>query len=171
MSKCFVILGMHRSATSLLAEAMSYVVPMPELITRHKRWNPNGHFEHQKTLNLNRRILKAAGGSWDNPPSKGAIQSVWLDFHSDIEETLHKVQQDREIWWFKDPRTCLTIPLLHTYLENPHYITVFRHPREVAKSLERRNGFSIEKGERLAKIYNNRIIDFINNTHLTYEAL
>ena len=49
------------------------------------------------------------------------------------------------------------------YLENPHFICCFREPMEVAKSLKRRNDMPIKKGLKLAKVYNSRLLKFIND--------
>lgn len=146
--KTFVVLGSHRSATSLVAEAMNSQIEMHATTAR---------YESQPFIDLNKKILKQAGGSWDNPPSREAILKV------DVKEEIQALVKscERELWGWKDPRTTLTIELYWPYLTNPHIIACFRDPKEVGKSLERRGDMSAEEGEKLAHIYNQRLIDFL----------
>lgn len=65
-------------------------------------------------------------------------------------------------WGFKDPRTVLTIDLYLPHLPNPQFITCYRGPMEIAKSLNKRDGMSIEKGMNISKIYNERLSEFIS---------
>ena len=62
---------------------------------------------------------------------------------------------------WKDPRTTLTIRLYLPYLENPHFISCFREPDEVAKSLVAVGGFTLESAKKLTKIYNQRLLKFL----------
>lgn len=148
--KTFVVLGMHRSATSLVAEAMDSQIEMHA--TTHR-------FESQPFIDLNKKILKQAGGSWDNPPSREAILAVDVD--EEIKELVK--QSEKDLWGWKDPRTTLTIELYWKHLTNPHVIACFRDPVEVGKSLERRGDMTAEEGEKLAHLYNNHLLDFLHD--------
>jgi len=162
--KTFVILGMHRSATSLVAKSMNENVFMGynEEMLPPAPDNPEGFFENKRFLELNDAILHKAGGNWLEPPLKEAILEQKSEFLSDITSIVNEYNENGLNWGWKDPRTSLTIPLFHEHLINPHYISVFREPLEVAKSLNRRNGISIEKGMLCAKEYNYRIIQFLS---------
>jgi hypothetical protein len=54
------------------------------------------------------------------------------------------------IWAWKDPRTCLLLPLWREVLSDLgvklKVVFVVRNPLDVARSLEKRNGFSLQKG-------------------------
>ena len=78
MSKCFIVLGMHRSATSLVAKAMATQMPMGvELSTQVKSDdNPSGHYEDKRFRYLNADILHAAGGSPLLYPSQNSSHSI-----------------------------------------------------------------------------------------------
>jgi len=164
MSKVFVVLGMHRSATSLVSKALLneiYMGPCP---------SPSV-FESKPFRTLNHCILRRAGGSWHEPPPERAILDQHDRFRDRIIETIETEKADRELWGWKDPRTVLTIRLYLKYLENPHFIPIFRNPLDVARSLQRRNDFSIEKGVRIANIYNTRLLQFLSCPELNYRGL
>ena len=81
ISKTIVILGMHKSGTSMVAGVLEKLgVNMgKELLGPH--WsNPLGHFENVKFVNLDERILKEAKGSWNNPPKRKIFYLLKKDF-------------------------------------------------------------------------------------------
>jgi hypothetical protein len=159
-NKTFAVLGMHRSATSLVAGGLDKRgVNMGENLLPADAGNPEGYYENVEFMNLNQRILSAAGGSWKNVPDREDILSVEDQFTDAIQRLVTKHQDD--LWGFKDPRTTLTIELFLPYLENPHFITCFREPEEVGKSLKRRDGMDVERGKELADTYNSRVLDFL----------
>ncbi len=160
MQKTIVVLGMHRSATSLVACGLHHEISMGEELVPASGSNPRGHFEDVRFVRLNDRILSAAGGSWHCPPAEEAIRNVAARFSDEVQSTLAAASRGHLIWGFKDPRTTLTIAVYLPFLRNPHFVCCFREPEEVARSLNRRNGFSLAKGRRLAAIYNRRLLTF-----------
>ena len=143
--KAFVILGMHRSATSLVAGGLNkFGVNMGSNFIKSDRGNPMGYWENKKFRILNGEILHRAGGSWDNPPPRDKILALKNEFAPRIKDLIK--ESELPLWGWKDPRTILTIELYLPYLKNPHFICCFRDPMEVAKSLQRRNKFPLEKG-------------------------
>jgi len=158
--KTFIILGMHRSATSLVSEGIYKAgVRMFQLNKKHGLW------EDRTLFTLNKKILEAAGGSWDEPPEESDIIEAGKAFASRIKSIIKK-RNHYGNWGWKEPRTTLTIKCYTPYLENPHYIACFRDPVEVAKSLKKRNGFSMEKGIELTRTYNQRLMEFLKWTYL-----
>jgi len=164
--KTFVVLGMHRSATSLTAGALSHIIDMGSGY-RPVSDQPNGNWEDLDFYYMNEKILKEAGGTWYNPPHPSRILSVGEELKQEI-KNLVEYKNDRGILWgWKDPRTVLTIDLYLPYLINPHYICNFREPLQVAESLFKRNNMSIREGIFLAKEYNKRILNFLTSQGLT----
>ena len=162
INRTFVVLGMHRSGTSLLAGGLQAMdIDMGKKLLPASPFNPKGHFENEDFVKLNDEILQAAGGSWDNPPTEEAILSVRQQFDDKIKKTVEKHQ--KKLWGWKDPRTTLTIKLYLPYLEHPFFITCFRKSEEVALSLYRRDKMPKQKGIQLAKIYNDRLLKFITD--------
>lgn len=167
--KTIVVLGMHRSATSMLARSMhkSGEVWMGDQLLLGYPDNPKGHYEQIPIMSINCRILAAAGGDWDNPPSREAILSLKGMFDDQMKRELERLKRNSAYGTigFKDPRTCLTIELWEPFIENPQYICSFRKAEEIAESLHKRDGMPIEKGIALTNEYNRRVIEFINDRY------
>jgi hypothetical protein len=164
--KTIVVLGMHRSATSLVARTLHSEVNMGSNLLCGYNDNPKGHYENVEILQINKDILEKAGGSWDNPPSQEKILECFSIFDDRMRNAISKetekaTKMGLESWGFKDPRTCLTIDLWMPFLENPQFVVCYRKPLDVAKSLKLRNNLSIDKGLKLTEIYNQRIHNFM----------
>jgi hypothetical protein len=165
-----VVLGMHRSGTSMIAGVLQKLgVSMGEDFPGKQISNPLGHFEDGDFLTLNNRILESCGGSWSEPPS---LQKVLSQKEIFSEEIQHLVQERRQknqqrFWGWKDPRTCLTIQLFTPFLTAPSFIWCERKKDEIAQSLFQRNQIPFENGLKLTETYQNRISDFVSsNPHL-----
>ena len=146
------ILGMHRSGTSVLSRLLNILgvyLGKEDSLAQPMACNPKGFWEHTVLQEINEKILAKAGGSWHTPPN---LPSGW-EYGPSLENlvtcaknVIHDDFAKARIWGFKDPRTCLTLPFWQRLLPSIRYIVCVRHPMEVAWSLNRRDGFSIEKG-------------------------
>lgn len=158
--KTFIVLGMHRSTTSLLSNALhDFGVRMGTVLNGAV---PYGIWEDRDFFTLNKRILNIAGGDWDDPPSREKILYAGETQKKVIRRVVNKNNRQGANWGWKDPRTVLTIECYMPYLVNPIFYVCFRDPDEVAKSLNKRNGFPLEKGVKLANEYNSRLLFFLN---------
>ncbi len=154
-SQIICILGMHRSGTSLVSRILNllgvYLGPKPHIM-RPGPDNPKGYWEHHIITALNDEILTRLGGSWHEPPvfPPGWESSPDL---ADLRQRARAILQadfaTAELWGWKDPRTCLTLPFWQKLLPPMRYVICLRNPVDVARSLERRNNFSFEKGIQL----------------------
>lgn len=168
-TKTIIILGMHRSGTSMVAGVLNILgVNMGKNLIGPDWSNPLGHFENIEFVRLNDEILKEAGGSWDNPPKREEILTQKGKFSLQIKNLIEK--EKSEIWGWKDPRTSLTIELYLPYLENPYFIVCYRDSEKIAHSLEKRNKMKIEKGMKLSEVYNSRIKNFFQS-NLNFKKL
>lgn len=70
--KTLVILGMHRSATSMISRSihLSGEGWIGDNLILNQGDNIRGHYEQIPIVILNEKILKIANGSWDKPPSR-----------------------------------------------------------------------------------------------------
>ena len=162
MSKCFIVLGMHRTASSLLANGLKQAgINMGDDLLGPGRGNKKGHFEDVDFLKMNERILFAAGGSWDNPPSEKAILEAGKANATGIQKLVEQKSKGGS-WGWKDPRTVLTIKCYIPFLNDPFFLVCLRDPEFIAESLKVRDGTSIEFGMELAGIYNERLLAFLN---------
>jgi len=134
-----VVLGVHRSGTSMLSLILQKLGV--RMGARQLKGNESGEYgEDLDFLDLNKRILAAAGGSWDVPPARKAILDTAGEFREEIAALVWERNGEFPIWGWKDPRTMLTAPLFHPHLEDPYYVCIFRPAKEIVASLRRRNG-------------------------------
>lgn len=165
LPKEIIILGMHRSGTSMLSGMLDRLgIDMGDDQPGRQLSNPLGHYEDGDLLSLNEVILSRAGGSWDNPPSAVQIKNQSAQVDDRIQKIiLDKIQanQDRH-WGWKDPRTSLTIDLYLPYLRNPYIIWSHRDPDEICNSLWIRNKIPPQEAAELTEYYQQQIRDFVH---------
>jgi len=149
------VLGMHRSGTSLATRALHLLgvsLGPDEHLMRPRADNPLGFFEHQPLTDLNDEILWRLGGCWHTPP---AFQDGWAispaldDLRQRARVLLDEDFGELPLWGWKDPRTCLTLPFWLPLLPPARFIICLRNPLDVARSLQTRDGFSLERGAQL----------------------
>jgi len=170
VAKQVVVLGMHRSLTSGVAEGLHRAgIHMGEEMLGKTKSQPTGHWEDKEFLHLNEQLLEAAGGSWRNPPSRAALHAIAGQFERRIQRMIAKRNAAHDPWGWKDPRNGLTLPLYLPHLDGDvHLVAVFRKPERVARSLESRNSIPRRRGLGLARAYNDRILQEIDD-FLEYE--
>jgi hypothetical protein len=164
MARNVVVIGMHRSGTSALTEAIRLLgcsIGDTADFTSPKRWNPKGNWEHQRLIERDDAILEHHGGTWFAPPrlardwaSGEKAQAMLPRLRAEFAEIY-----PRQGWVWKDPRACLTLPLwMRAWDSAPVAVMAFRHPLAVARSLAARNGFSRRHGLALWEVYNARAL-------------
>jgi len=161
VEKTVVVLGMHRSGTSLIAGMLEKLgVNMGERQVGVHWSNPLGHFENIDFVKMDDKILEKVGGSWDNPPDISEILKLKHDkeLMAEIESVVRK--NEDTIWGWKVPTTSLTIELYLPFLTNPYFIVCYRNPEAIAKSLKKRDDMDREKALWLTEIYVKSIKEF-----------
>jgi hypothetical protein len=144
-----VILGMHRSGTSLvtrLVSLMGLALPHDDDLFVGQRPNPRGHWESKSLVAFNNGLLEERDATWFCPPSLSAGDvSRMLDRHASDALARFYSAYTEQPWVWKDPRTCVLLPFWSAVLgERAAYVLVVRHPLEVSDSLARRNGYRPE---------------------------
>lgn len=151
--RVLVILGMHRSGTSLLARISNLLgANIGNKLLAPQTDNPTGFWELQKIQEIHDELLSTLGLSWY---SLGNLPSDWLhqpEVQASKRRLLNAVQvelMDAELPCIKDPRICRLIPLWEEVFQQlnwePSYLHVARNPVEVAQSLKARDGFVFRK--------------------------
>lgn len=149
--KIFII-GMHRSGTSMVAGLLQRCgLHLGDNLLMGLKDNPSGHFEDKEFLALNKRILRESGGSWKEPPKTVAVPGRTVEA---MRTFIDKWPRDRLVGW-KDPRSCLTLPIWINAMwpEDMRIVFVLRPFNEVAESLRKRNGFSVKYSSWLVSQY------------------
>ena len=106
--KLIVVLGAHRSGTSLCAAAVQ-VLGADACLGEHyaNEENQKGFFEHPDVVDFNDRLLAHLGGSWDNPLFIGADQLGSADvdrWQGEAVDLLADIYGETPLAVIKDPR-------------------------------------------------------------------
>lgn len=142
---------MHRSGTTMVADALNSAGVYAGAICDHNR-------EPLYAVDLNERILEAAGGNWWQLPSNDDLETALAQFEPELDSThlyaAHlKVKSSKSWrqkmhysgpWLIKDPRFCLTLPWWLERFPNAKVIWVLRDEQAVVSSLLRRQEKSDE---------------------------
>jgi glycosyltransferase involved in cell wall biosynthesis len=148
-STAIIVLGMHRSGTSALTGVLSMAGanPGPSLMQGDKGTNPKGFWEHKDVVAIHERLLSALGSSWDDAlplPENWWLRPSIACFRDELIEVVQRDFSTSPLWILKDPRLCRLLPMWLEILQEldvqPYFIICLRHPFEVARSLEQRDG-------------------------------
>ena len=136
MSKVLMILGMHRSGTSMLTQWLSACgLNVGERLMGEDTSNKFGHFEDYDFFNFHEQILKANHCTYVTSLEQKLVIS---DKMIKKAEKLLEDRKDLPQWGWKEPRTCLFMSLWDKLLPDGYAIVIYRHYDEVVDSLYRR---------------------------------
>jgi len=135
-----LVLGMHRSGTSLVTEILGRLglwIGDDDRVIGASEYNRRGHFELVAGVEFDNAVLSEAGGTWDRPPPAAAIDAL----AGTVRPAVESWYAGRMAWTFKDPRLCLTLPVWMPALAGRQLriVHMLRDPHAVARSLITRN--------------------------------
>lgn len=138
-SRILVILGMHRSATSLLASWLHACgLNLGDELLGEGVGNDKGHFEDKDFFLLHERILRrngiACGGIRKTTPIVVDAEAA-----AGMARLVEKKNAAHKQWGWKDPRTCLFVQEYERLMPAAKYLVVYRHYALVVDSLMRRD--------------------------------
>lgn len=151
--RVIVVLGMHRSGTSPITRGLKALgMELGDDMLPEAPDNPTGFWEDVAIQEFNERLLRTITQAWDSTApidnsvwSLPEIRSLMLEAVEILRERFGKFP----IWSFKDPRTARLLPFwqaLFDHMElSDSYVLIIRNPISVARSLRRRDNFSLEK--------------------------
>ncbi|RUW34137.1 MULTISPECIES: sulfotransferase family protein [unclassified Mesorhizobium] len=148
------ILGMHRSGTSSVTRAISllgfYLGGEANLMGPGAD-NPEGFWEHREICALQERLLEQLNRRWDTPlplPEGWHQTEMVRPFREELKQLIASNFAGHTSWAWKDPRSCLLMPLWRDILAELHVdlrcLFVVRSPIEVTNSLARRDPISVD---------------------------
>lgn len=146
-----IVLGMHRSGTSMLARVLGlmgcYAGP-EESFAPPDAANPRGYWERRDLWAVDEAILQSLGASWYDIAELD-LNRLPEEDRPGIEEGARDVLRELDAhrpWVVKDPRLCLLFPFWRRFLERPVCVLIDRDPLSVARSLQARDGFPLAFG-------------------------
>ena len=145
-----MIAGMHRCGTSYLAKSLSLLgLELPKSIRPGAPDNPKGHYEPFAITQYHESLLSEMGLSWDSIASPSEEWFSSAHAVQVVEELSNKIVEEYScdgLFILKDPRVSLLIPLWRNVATrlgmHEYFLICFRHPFEVAASLDKRNKIS-----------------------------
>ncbi len=150
MGRVIVVVGMHRSGTSLVTRGLQAMgVQLGDnLSVDAAPDNAKGHWEDRDVLELNRRLMRVLALEWDVIGAGDEALMAAPSLMPLVEQARSLVEAKtagNTAWAFKDPRTARLWPFWHRVLAQgrwgkPDFVWVIRHPLPVARSLARRDG-------------------------------
>lgn len=152
--KIIVVLGMHRSGTSVIARGLPVmgVELGNRLMPPFEGNNSKGFWEDLDIYALNTEMLHSLKSDWHfltpiQPSDVDALcKNGYLQRAIDL---LREKIAGVKVFGFKDPRVAKLLPFWKEVFAhdqwNVSYILVIRHPLSVCQSLAKRDGFDFEK--------------------------
>jgi len=168
---CIVVLGMHRSGTSIFANILSELgVKMGETLHSADQFNIYGYVEDLEIKNLNQEIVP----DWKAIPS----QDVLYQNASKRKEKILAICKERNqlnLWGWEDSCTCITVEYWHYYLYNPFYVIVTRDKNNIANSLMHHEQIKARYTHldrrywlQLIEVYHKSIVNFLMKAQPNY---
>lgn len=164
---CVLVLGMHRSGTSVLAGLLNILgVSLGDTLLAPGDDNPKGYFEHADFYRINVAFLESFG--LDGDGRQGELPKDWLHdertevFKKTVREHITRHFSDTYIFGLKDPRISILLPVYLEVLQSLDVeiraVIAERPVAEVSLSLEKRNQTPLHESI-AAYAYYYRIID------------
>jgi hypothetical protein len=158
VSPLFVmVLGMHRSGTSLCAHVLSALgIDMTEEVDPQPS-NPKGQWERLEIVRQHDAVLQLFNRGYLTPFHDLQLPTAWWAeprvraIQREIVDFLGQRLRGTAAFGFKDPRTARLLPMWHQILRDlgvqPKVILCLRNPAHVARSLNLRDGLDLDLGE------------------------
>ena len=136
-SRAVLVVGMHRSGTSAIARGMAALsVYLGTDFLDAQPENPTGYWEDKGIVEIDERVLKALGLSWDDvtpiEPADFRRWRLWR-LRSAAARYIMRAFGSYPLWGFKDPRTIRLLPFWQAVLSKCNvddaYVVATRNPR------------------------------------------
>lgn len=147
MRQLTLVLGVHRSGTSLLTAGLVAAGLHPgEFSDTRDSHNPEGYFEHPEVRDFNDRLLAEVGASWDNwgfhAPSAQLDGAAFAPWRAEAVALLHRLFEGPGPFVLKDPRIMTLWPFWQAVVPEAGFalsaVLILRDPLEVAESQRQR---------------------------------
>jgi hypothetical protein len=160
MNQPALVIGMHRSGTSVLTRCLSLMglsLGPEAMLMKPQPEQPTGYWELEPLRAENDRLLAVLGGTWNRPPILASKWPDQLDAFTGAMKLRH-LFPERASWVWKDPRNCLLLPYWRRCLAvlrlQPVAVFIHRHPMDVVSSLRRTRQMAPHLGLQLWSHYN-----------------
>lgn len=154
MREAIVVIGMHRSGTSMVAGILKRLgLDIGKSKMQPDYANITGYFENSLIAIFNDRLLDLLYSKWHDTlflPENWWLEKKIKQEHGCLIELIREEYNDSSLLLFKDPRISILLPFYQDVFKTigikPNFIINFREPYEVAASLNKRNNLSLARG-------------------------
>lgn len=138
MNKVLIVLGMHRSGTSLVSSWLNKCgLNLGDHCLGGDKFNKEGHFEDLDFLHLHEEVL-----SYYKIIRTGLIPpfnfKLSEDYYKKLTDNIKFKNSQHRQWGWKEPRTCLFLDFYQEAIPDAKYVIVYRNYQFVVESLCRR---------------------------------
>jgi len=157
MGKAVIVLGDARSGTSITSGILQAIgVDMNGNSGRKCNGNPNGAFEDRTVLHKT--------VAWKQELDKGAtIEQLRAKYGDWVKKWVQA--RKNSLWGWKSAQTHYSIDLVMPYLEQPHFVLVYRNPFHQAISLQVGNDREISHSTDASLLSRERRVSAANTLH------
>lgn len=172
--RVIVVLGMHRSGTSVMSAALECLgVEFGNFLLAPRNDNPKGFWEDRQIVELNERLHALVGGPSSSPGfevQRLLAAAGYPEVRQALVELLDARLGSHAQFGIKDPRLPRLMdvwaPVLEELDVELSFVLPVRNPLSVATSLLRRDAFSLSKGLLLWYEYSYRALYFASSRHM-----
>jgi hypothetical protein len=172
-----IVLGMHRSGTSLCSHVLSLLgIDMADEVTPSDS-NAKGHWERWEIVELHDQVFRHFGQDYYGPRHALPLPPGWW-----AEPAIRSIRDKITAWirtrmgnsrrfGLKDPRICRLLPMWREILLDlavePRFVVCFREPTAVARSLEARDKLNAAEGMLRWLAYTADLVNGLGETPVT----
>ncbi|MEA2373108.1 MAG: hypothetical protein QOH12_3502 [Solirubrobacteraceae bacterium] len=174
-----VVLGMSRSGTSAVSEALvrsGFFAGREADLMAPTQDNPRGYWENIAVYRSNEAVLRELGATWFDPPSPDltrASRHLQAGLSAALDLLVETAAPAPVV--LKDPRIGVLLDLWRPVLDGRlHPVLVVRPPTEIASSLATRDGTPRALGLAGWEVHVTRVLDYLRGRTVTvapYAAL
>ena len=144
-NKILVITGMHRSGTSMITQWLHRCgLPIGDRLLGALIGNEEGHFEDLDFMEFHTAVLEGQGMA-GNGLSDKAVHALNAPDAQKLQQLIGAKNALHPQWGWKDPRTCLFLPVYRKMLPGALYLVILRDHASVVNSLVSRIYRTAEK--------------------------
>jgi glycosyltransferase involved in cell wall biosynthesis len=149
LPKIVIVLGMHRSGTSLLAQYLYRVgLYAGDDFVPANEYNTEGYLEYQPLVDFHEKLLSYTGNTWYAPSQSINNHDLLVRYADEARLLIARMDASGKDWFWKDPRMPVFLEFWKEILKGReiHFIITLRHPSAIANSLYVRDNLPVVIG-------------------------
>lgn len=161
--KKILVLGMHRSGTSLVTSLINKMGISNRSDASPNIFNVSGYYEDTELVFKNEEFLRSVDCSWCDTGKIAELFDIEKEIRSFYKEKLLDYDSSGQSYVIKDPRIALFLPIIGDLFDDAKIIYCIRESSAVSKSIRQRDGIEDQEATALKTFYDNEIQKFLNS--------